>query len=92
MAIAATCNFSRRTRLSLYHWQRDLLAVGRSLLTPANGGSARVLNAEALRQKAAELLEQARHERDPVKYMAMLELAVEYLARARGLDRENKLN
>jgi hypothetical protein len=46
------------------------------------------LDAEALRRRAADLLEQAKHERDPDKHLALLELAVEHLARARGLDRE----
>jgi hypothetical protein len=50
------------------------------------------LDADALRRKAADLLEQAKDERDPDKHMALLEQAVECLVKARALDHEKKLN
>jgi hypothetical protein len=50
------------------------------------------LDAEALRQRAAELLEQARHDRDQAECMALIELAVACLAKARELDRGKKSN
>jgi hypothetical protein len=50
------------------------------------------VDADALRQKAAELLERAKHERDPDKHLALLELAVACLVKARELDRGKKSN
>ena len=50
------------------------------------------MDADALRRKAADLLEQAKDERDPDKHMALLERAVAFLAKARELDQGKKLN
>jgi hypothetical protein len=50
------------------------------------------LDAETLRRKADELLKQARVERDPVKQLELLELAVDCLTKARSIDLGKKLN
>jgi hypothetical protein len=51
-----------------------------------------VKDAEALRKKAAELLEQAKVERDPEMHGTLFKLAAAFVAKARELDRGNKLN
>jgi hypothetical protein len=50
------------------------------------------VDAEGLRRKVADLLEQAKAEADPVNQMTLIELAVAFLAKARELDPEKTLN
>jgi hypothetical protein len=50
------------------------------------------VDAEALRRKAAELLEQAKDEGDPRNHRALIDLAAAFVVKARELDREKKMN
>ena len=50
------------------------------------------MDAEALRKKAAELLKQAKNEPDPEMHTTLFKLAAAFVAKARELDREKKLN
>jgi hypothetical protein len=50
------------------------------------------VDAEGLRGRAAQLLEQAKAEHDPADCIALIELAVALIVKARELDQGKKLN
>jgi hypothetical protein len=50
------------------------------------------MEADGLRRRAADLLEQAKAELDVDRRATLIELAVAFLAKARELERQNKSN
>ena len=60
----------------------------RSTTVSALGGVA--MDADGLRRRAADLMEHAKGERDPVNHMALIELVIAFLVRARELDQGKK--